>query len=682
MLEKLAMTLVIGVSLSLFGLRALELYRYLRLGRDEDRFANWKARLARELRVVWGQQKLLQWPFPGLMHALIFWGFVILATTIVEVFGGFFRPGFALPVVGRWGPLAALQDLFALLVLLGIGMAAFIRKILRPGRFRGSHLREADFILLAIGGIMISLLGLRATEIALGRFPYPASWAFASSFVARPIFGGVDTGGLEAWNSLFAWGHSLIVLGFLVYLGHSKHLHILTAPINVFFSSTATRTPGALKSVDLDIETMTGEERIGAATITDLSWKQLLDTYTCTECGRCQSACPAWNTGKPLSPKLLVMELRDHLFEVGPGLARARRDEQVERLDDPPPREAGAPLNPDIIEDEVVWDCTTCGACVYNCPVDIEHIDHIIDMRRNLVMMEARFPREMQTALNNLESSGNPWGQPQTARIAWAEGLEAPLLGRDGSARDYEVLYWVGCAGAFDHRNQRVVRAFARLMQRAGLSFAILGPSERCSGDPARRLGHEYLFQLLAKANIETLDAAGATKIVTACPHCFNTLANEYPQLGGRYEVRHHTELLAELVATGRLTIEREVSDRITYHDPCYTARHNDILAAPRRILAATGAALTEMGRHGRHTFCCGAGGGRMWMEERAGKRINLDRTDEALASGCGVLGVGCPFCHIMLDDGVKERGADDQVQVRDLAEILEEVTRGASPAR
>ncbi len=677
MLEKLAMALVIGASLSLFGRRALELYRYLRLGRDEDRFENLRARLARELRVVWGQQKLLQWPFPGLMHTLIFWGFVILATTIIEAFGGFFHPGFALWIVGRWGPLAALQDLFTLLVLVGIAMAAFIRKVLRPGRFRGSHLREADFILIAIGGIMISLLGLRATEIALGRFAYPPSGAFASSFVERSVFGGMGPGGVGAWNTLFVWGHSLIVLGFLVYLGHSKHLHIMTAPINVLFSSTATRPPGALKNLDLDIDTMTGEERIGAATITDLSWKQLLDTYTCTECGRCQSACPAWNTGKPLSPKLLVMELRDHLFEVGPGLVRARRNGESEA-----PGNAAVPLNPNVIEDEVIWDCTTCGACVENCPVDIEHIDHIIDMRRNLVMMEARFPREMQTALNNLESSGNPWGQPESARIAWTEGLDVALLGRDGSARDYEVLYWVGCAGAFDDRNQRVVRAFARLMQRAGVRFAILGPSERCSGDPARRLGHEYLFQLLAKANIETLDAAGVTKIVTACPHCFNTLAKEYPQLGARYEVRHHTELLAELVAAGRLTIERDYLGSITYHDPCYAARHNDILAAPRRILAEAGAKVAEMPRHGRHTFCCGAGGGRMWMEERAGKRINLDRTDEALASGCEVLGVGCPFCHIMLDDGVKERGAADQVQVRDLAEILEEVTRGASSVR
>jgi Fe-S oxidoreductase len=694
-LEKLAMALVIGVSLSLFGRRTLELYRYLRLGQDEDRSASPRGRLARELRVVWGQRKLLQWPFPGLMHALIFWGFVMLSTTIVEAFGGFFREGFALPVVGRWGPLAALQDLFALLVLAGLGMAAFIRKVRRPGRFRGSHLREADFILGAIGGIMVTLLGLRATDIALGRFPYPAPWAFVSSFVERSVFEGMGPGALEAWNSLFVWGHSLIALGFLVYLGYSKHLHILTAPLNVWFSSTATRSPGALKNLDLDLETMTGDERIGAATVTDLSWKQLLDTYTCTECGRCQSACPAWNTGKPLSPKLLVMELRDHLLEAGPGLVRPRREELMEAPDGSTPQgpapqgslsPAGPPslppLNPDVVEDQVIWDCTTCGACVYNCPVDIEHIDHIIDMRRNLVMMEARFPREMQAALNNLESSGNPWGQPESARTAWAEGLDVPVLGPDADAGDYEVLFWVGCAGAFDDRNQRVVRAFARLMQRAGVRFAILGPAERCSGDPARRLGHEYLFQLLAKGNIETLDGVGATRIVTACPHCFNTLANEYPQHGGRYEIRHHTELLAELVEAGRLTVERDVSESVTYHDPCYLARHNDVLAAPRRILARVGAEVAEMPRHGRHTFCCGAGGGRMWMEERAGKRINLDRTDEALASGCGVLGVGCPFCHIMLDDGVRERDAGDRVRVRDLAEILEEITGDAPPAR
>ncbi|HMC08893.1 MAG TPA: (Fe-S)-binding protein [Actinomycetota bacterium] len=668
MATKILMTLVVVAALGLFTRRALQLVAMLALGKPDNRLDNVGARIGRELRVVFAQQKLLQWPFPGIMHFFIFWGFVILFTTIVEAFGKVYSSTFALPVVGHWGPLAALQDTFAALVLVGIAMAFFIRKVLRPGRFRGSHLQEADRILLAIAGIMLTVIGLRATEIALGRFPYPRSAAFLSSIVAAHLFDPLVPSAQHLWNAVFLWAHSLIVLAFLVYLGYSKHLHIITAPFNVFFSSTASRPRGALKKLDIDLDEMSEDAVIGAATITDLSWKQLLDTYTCTECGRCQSECPAWNTGKPLSPKLLVMELRDHLIKTGPGLVAAKRAGKTADGN------GGTPLNPDVLDDEVIWDCTTCGACVYNCPVDIEHIDHIVDMRRNLVMMEARFPREMGGALTNLENSGNPWGQPARARLDWTEGLDVPVLGRDASPGDFDVLFWVGCAGAFEDRNRKVVRAFARLMKRAGVRFAILGAAEGCNGDPARRLGHEYLYQTMAKANIEIMDSYRTTRIVTACPHCFNTLSHEYPQFGGNYQVRHHTEYLAELVAEGRLPIERDFPESVAYHDPCYAARHNDILEAPRRILEEAGAPVKELHRHGRHTFCCGAGGGRMWMEERVGKKVNLDRVDEALAVGTDVIGVGCPFCHVMLGDGVAERGADGDVKVRDLAQILEDV--------
>jgi Fe-S oxidoreductase len=711
MLEKLAMTAVIAAAMGVFSLRAYQLFGFLTLGQPDRRWDDFGARLMRELRVVLGQQKLLQWPFPGLMHAFIFWGFVILFTTIVEAFGSVYFERFALPLIGRWGPLGAMQDLFIVLVLLGIVMAFYIRKLQRPGRFRGSHLREADYILLAISGIMLTLIGLRAAEITLGNFPYPTQWTPASAGLASLIFEGMPERTVDAWRTILLWWHSLIVLGFLVFLGHSKHLHIITASLNVLFNAGPSRPRGALKKIDIDIENMSEEDVIGAGKITDLTWKQLLDTYSCTECGRCQAACPAWNTGKPLSPKLLIMDLRDHLFEAGPALLREKRDKEGPPLpkfiparlrkflvEGPPARARqkffqvwdgimGRPegeavaLNPNVIDDEVIWDCTTCGACVYNCPVDIEHIDSIVDMRRNLVMMESRFPKEMQTALTNLENSGNPWGQSQQARVEWTEGLDVPVLGEGDSAEKYEVLYWVGCAGAFEDRNKKVVRAFAKLMKAAGVSFAILGPSEQCNGDPARRLGHEYLFQTMAQANIETLDGYGVKKVVTACPHCFNILANEYPQFGGNYQVRHHSEFLADLVEEGRLRIEKDFESTVSYHDPCYTARHNDIIEAPRTILAEAGAPVKEMHRHGRHTFCCGAGGGRMWMEERVGKKVNIDRTDEAIALGTDVLGVGCPFCHIMLDDGVKERHADEDLRVRDLAQILEEIviTNGAA---
>ncbi|GAC1373558.1 MAG: hypothetical protein NVSMB32_17060 [Actinomycetota bacterium] len=457
MVTKVLMTLVLAAALGVFGRRAWHLLGLLRLGKPEKRLDNIPTRVARELRVVWGQQKLLQWPFPGLMHLLIFYGFVVLFTTIVEAFGKAYDASFALPLVGRWGPLAALQDAWAAGVLVGIAMAFFIRKVLRPGRFTGSHLGEADRILVAISAIMVTLIGLRATGIALGDFPYPRGAAWLSSFAATHLFDGLSHTTRSMFNQGFLWTHSLVVLGFLVYLGYSKHLHIITAPFNVFLASAPSRPRGALKPLDVDLDDLQDDDVIGAATVRDLSWKQLLDTVTCTECGRCQSACPAWTTGKPLSPKLLVMELRDHLLAAGPALLAAQRD----RTTPPEP----IPLNPGVLDDEVVWDCTTCGACVYNCPVDIEHIDHIVDMRRNLVMMEARFPREMGAALTNLENVGNPWGQPARARLDWTEGLDIPVLGHNAGPGDYDILYWVGCAGAFEDRNKKVVRSFARLMQ-------------------------------------------------------------------------------------------------------------------------------------------------------------------------------------------------------------------------
>jgi Fe-S oxidoreductase len=366
------------------------------------------------------------------------------------------------------------------------------------------------------------------------------------------------------------------------------------------------------------------------------------------------------------------MDARDHLFEQGPALLTAKRtsDEAfaaaVETLPD---------LNPTVVEDEVIWDCTTCGACVQACPVNIEHIDAILDMRRNLVMGESRFPKEMQSALTSMENTGNPWGQPPQSRNDWMKGtskqepLEIPHI---SDKPDAEVLFWVGCAGAFDDRNKKVVYDFAKLMQIAGVSFAVLGPEESCTGDPARRAGAEYIYQMLAQQNIETLDGYGVRKIVTICPHCFNTIFNEYPQLGGRYEVVHHTEFLAGLVKQGRLQPEKRVDETITYHDPCYLARHNDVWEGARWVIESIpGAEYQELHRHRHTTFCCGAGGSRMWMEERMGKKMNVERTDEALASASSCLATGCPFCNIMLSDGITERHADENMRVRDVAQIL-----------
>jgi Fe-S oxidoreductase len=665
-LERILMGLLILASIGLFARRAAELVGYIKLGAPEDRRPrSWPRKVKEQVVVVLGQRKLLQWTIPGTMHFLIFWGFIILFTTIVEGFGAIFFDDFAIPFIGHWGPLGALQDLFVVAVLAGIAIAFAIRKLERPGRFKGSHLREADYILLAIGGIMVTILLARATAIALGHFSYETAWTPLSSTVATR-FEGLTRPTVEALETVFLWWHSLLVLGFLVYLTYSKHLHIITSGLNVLFTSE--RPKGALKPMDLDLEGMSEEDAFGAAKVTDLTWKQLLDGFTCTECGRCQSQCPAWTTAKPLSPKLLVMDLRDHLFEQGPRLLAAKRDGALG-----PALAESPPLNPDVVEDEVVWDCTTCGACVQACPVNIEHIDAIVDMRRNLVMAESRFPREMQAALQNMETTGNPWGQPPQARLDWAHATarRQPIdVTHISESDDAEVLLWVGCAGAFDDRNRKVVYSFARLLEMAGVRFTVLGGDEVCTGDPARRMGAEHIYQMLAQQNVEQLNAHAVRKIVTICPHCFNTLFNEYPQFGGVYDVVHHTEFLADLVRAGRLRPREPVGDTITYHDPCYNARHNDVWRGARDVIEALpGARYQELHRHGHATFCCGAGGGRMWMEERMGKRMNLERTDEALASASSTLAVGCPYCNIMLSDGVTERRAD--MAVEDVAQLL-----------
>jgi Fe-S oxidoreductase len=387
--------------------------------------------------------------------------------------------------------------------------------------------------------------------------------------------------------------------------------------------------------------------RFGAGVATDLTWKQVLDTFSCTECGRCQDACPAFATGKMLSPKLVIMGLRDQVF------AEDGSD--------------AVPLVPTAVPEESVWDCVTCGACVQACPVSIEHIDHIVDLRRHLVMVESSFPSEAEPMLRDVERSSNPWGKAQSTRADWAASLGVKVLEPGDPAPEY--LYWVGCASSFDERARQTAEATAKLLQKAGVEFAILGPREACTGDPARRMGNEYVFQAAAEENVATLNEAGVKKIIANCPHCFNTLANEYPDFGGNYEVIHHSELLARLVAEGRLQPKRDDALKVTYHDSCYLARHNDVLQAPRDLAGAVGQPI-EMKRSGRETFCCGAGGAHMWMEERAGA-INENRVREAAETGADTLAVACPYCTVMLSDGVQSVGAD--LRVADVATLLAE---------
>ncbi|HEU5110887.1 MAG TPA: (Fe-S)-binding protein, partial [Micromonosporaceae bacterium] len=518
----------------------------------------------------------------------------------------------------------------------------------------------------------------------------PVSHAFGAVLPASEV--GVSVVALIKIVISMVW---VIVISLNVTMGVAWHR--FAAFPNIFFKRDPDRPAGSglgalrpmtSKGKVLDFEEADPEsDQFGVAAVEQFTWKGLLDFTTCTECGRCQSQCPAWNTGKPLSPKLLVLSLRDHAYAKAPYLlAGGGKDASGTELGDPDRlagldalalAEAGRPLvggetELGVIDPDVLWSCTTCGACVEQCPVDIEHVDHIVDMRRYQVLIESNFPSEAGVMLRNLENKGNPWGAPPNTREDWTKGLdfEVPRVGEG----DFEYLFWVGCAGAFEDRAKKTTRAVATLLHEAGVSYAILGEGETCTGDPARRLGNEFVFQMLAQQNAETLTEAGVKKIVTTCPHCFNTLGNEYGQLGDagwRGEVVHHTQLLAHLVAVGKLTPVAPLDGGVTYHDPCYLGRHNRVFSPPREVLAASVGGLTEMPRNSERSFCCGAGGARMWMEERIGKRINVERVEEALSTGAKTLAVSCPFCMTMLGDGVTGKGAGDQVEVVDVASVL-----------
>jgi Fe-S oxidoreductase len=627
--------------------------------RADDRFDQPAKRIGALLRFGLGQRRMVDDPLPGIMHIFIFAAFMVLALRTITMFGIGFSDTFHLPLLGPsdalFGPYYLARDVVAVLCLIGVGYFFVNRLFVKPDRVTRSG--EAYFILAMIAGLMITDLFFEgaALQSAGVRDPWRPAASVAADLLGAFGFTGATLGVLGA---ACYWAHVTQVLVFGNFLPYGKHFHVITGLPNVYFKRL---TPsGRLPKLDLEAE------KFGAGTSKDLTWKNLFDVYSCTECGRCETNCPTYVTGKPLTHKQLNQTLKHHLLDEAPLLFGRTKGE-------PSALVSNAPGDGGAIAAETIWACTTCGWCETACPVLIENVPRIVEMRRYQVLVESQFPPEATRVFKGMETQGNPWGLGQSSRADWAQGLDVPLASSSASGGgDFEYLFWVGCAGSYDDRQKKVSRALVSIFKKAGLSFAILGGEETCTGDPARRLGNEYLFQQLAQQNVETLKKYPRKKIVTQCPHCLNTLRNEYPDFDGHFEVLHHTELLASLLHDARVTPKLSVTEQVTYHDSCYLGRHNGIYEEPRQTLARIpGLNVIEMPRNRREGFCCGAGGGRMWLEEKVGQRINQNRVDEAATTGAKVVVAACPFCTTMLSDGINETGRSEEMRVMDVAEVL-----------
>jgi Fe-S oxidoreductase len=675
---------ILTLGAGFFALNVQRLLSYLRLGVAENRTDHPLERLKNVLTIGIAQTKIFRDPVAGTMHALIFWGFMVLTAGTVEILiqGVFSNFSYALilprPVYQLYG---LSQDGFAVLVIAAIGFAFYRRLVLHPRRLEGDKLEHTDalIILSMIGGLMVTLLLTNACQFLLDPAAIGPEKIFSRGVAA--VLGRVDPRP-ERLAVVFWWMHALLIITFLNYLPYSKHLHVVTSLINVYLSNTSgPGQKGVMRAMDLEADV----EQFGASDVDQLSWKNLLDGYSCTECGRCTAACPANITGKVLSPRKIVINTRQRLMEKAPLVTGDRMEFLRPALVHGEGGDAGATtaiavldhrLLDDYITEEELWACTSCRACVQECPVSIDQLDIINQLRRNLVLSESRFPPEIQPAFESLERNGSPWAFSPGDRAKWAEGLDIPTMAEVVERGERpDVLFWVGCMGSFDDRAKKIAVAFARILKAASVDFAILGQEEHCHGDPARRMGNEYLYQMLAKDTIGTLDRYEVETIVTSCPHCFHQMGNEFPQLGGNYEVIHHSTYIERLLQENRVPFDTPEGKRLTvaYHDSCYLGRYNDIYEAPRETLrrALPVVELVEPKRSKDRGLCCGAGGGRMWMEEREGKRINVERTEELLATGADTIAVACPFCMTMISDGVN--AAQSAVPVLDIAEVVAE---------
>jgi len=645
-------------SISFFVFSAKRLISFLLLGQKENRFERIGERLKKVFTVAIAQTKILREP-AGILHVLIFWGFLLFLFAVLESI----LQGFSSPINFEWlgyfySILTFTQDVFGALVIWAVIFSLGRRFILRVPRLMvDKHgMRDAAFILTLILFVVLAMFGQNIAHVAKNNFMLASFEVRPFSLPMAKMFYSMDTTSAGNMYEIFWWLHIVFVFGFLNYLPYSKHLHVLTSIPNVFFSKLNDKK--GLKKINLEDETL---EYYGADDVQKLTWKQLLDGYTCTECGRCTSVCPAANSGKTLSPRKIVTDIRKRTFDKAPLMIAGQTEGEV--FDNT--------LVHHYITDKELWQCTTCGACVQECPVMIEHVDAIVEMRRHLVLTESEFPAELNNVFKSLESNGTPWVFNQADRALWTEGLNIKSMAEDPAG---DILFWVGCAGSFDARYKKVSVAFARLMQKAGVNFRILGIEEKCNGDTARRLGNEYLAQQLVQENVETLNGYGVKKIVTACPHCFNSLKNEFNQFGGNFEVVHHTEMISEFLSSGKIQLKDATTKtrKVTYHDSCYLGRYNGVYEEPRTSLAKiNGLELVEMKRNKSRGFCCGAGGGRMFLEDVEGGRINEERTREAIATDADTIASACPFCMTMLTDGVKAHDKTEEVQVKDIAEIV-----------
>lgn len=653
-----------------------KLYRILKLGQPEDRFDNIWERLKSVATFVLGQRRVIREP-AGWGHFFIFWGFIVITIGSIETFGvGIYHEFAYWKFLGKGftSLLYLLQDLLCAAVVVALCVALYRRFVIKAERLRYEDQRaanqDASIIIGLILLLIVLLLGARAVEYLLaqreitGYFPKLAliSVAFAD------LFKGFSEEGLRTWYSFFWWSHTLVILVFLIYIPFSKHLHILGAIPNVFFRRF--RPIGELTKMDLEDETA---ETFGVSKIEEFTWKQLLDLYACTECGRCSENCPATLTGKPLSPKLTIHHLREHLQKKGKMLLLQQGTAETETGN--PEGEFGKALVGEICAHDELWSCTTCGNCMENCPVFIEHIHKYVDMRRYLVLMESNFPSEVQNVMRNWETNSNPWGLGFASRGDWAQELPVKTLSENS---EVEYLYYVGCAGSFDERAKKISSAMVALLNEAGVSFGILGKEEKCCGETARRIGNEYLFQTMAAELVEIINSYGVQKIITTCPHGYNCFKNEYPQFDAKWEVYHHSEFLAKLLQDDRLQPKIGMDKHLVFHDSCYLGRYNSIYEQPRDLLKSIlGLRFSEMDRSRNKSFCCGAGGGRMWMEETLGdQKINDARTEQALVLKPDIIGVCCPFCTTMFEDGLKDRNMEEKVKVYDIAELLVQTTK------